>query len=130
VDQLDRQTNIEECIRAEHLERGTKVFWPDQFVAIGFGLHTDVLDALVELTKIGKLVARVQVRSDEGHVCWEGSPTEYDAAGPIVCTDLACQAELHTSSYPVMYFWIAERWLSAIANAEKKSPRIQLVSRR
>lgn len=120
MDARDREMAVEERIRATLLDRNVAVYWPEHFTSVNLGTREEILDALAVLVHAGKLEPRVQVRSGENHICWEGSPEAFGRLAPFTCEECVETID-HPRAHAVVYFRVAPRWRQAI-EAEKKSP--------
>lgn len=104
----ERQTAIEDHVLAVFRANLTLLVWPEILVTDdvgdGFGTHEEVIEALESMVRDGKLDARVQVHSSEGHLCWEGSPDQFVRLEPFRCPDLDCEEQIdelqeHATTY-------------------------------
>ncbi len=122
---------VEARIRATYLDSKRGVFWPDQFVDAGLGSLEEIVTALHELAKEDRLEAVAQIRCDEGHVTWSGTPAEYTerfagtlrARAPRCTTCGSDTSELAEQTY--LHFKLSGAWRAAL-DTEKKSLQTSL----
>jgi hypothetical protein len=108
--------NIDEQIELAYLERGWRLFFPEQFEANG-ATEKEIRDALTALVKAGKLVGTYERRCNEGHTIWSA---DLARKPPKVIECQECEERGNTEADTFVHFVLAAEWLAKLE--EKKSP--------
>jgi hypothetical protein len=109
--------NIDEQIELAYLERGWRLFFPEQFEIEG-ATEREVVGALMALTKAGKLVATCERRCNEGHTVWSA---DLPRKPPKTIECHECEEPGNTETDTFVHFALATEWIAKLE--EKKSPR-------
>ena len=109
--------NIDEQIELGYLERGWRVFFPEQFETKG-ATEKEVLGALIALVETGKLVGTCERRCNEGHTVWSADLARKPPKS-IECHE--CEERGNTEADTFIHFALAAEWLAKLE--EKKSPK-------